>query len=313
MRIVSEEQSRSIVNHELAFEAARKALIAASSGAGLVFPVVIGHGSNPSNTFSLKSASTSHIAGLKVGSFWPENPTIGVSRHQSTIFLFDQRIGRINAAIEASEANAFRTSAADAVAASVLAREDAATLAVFGTGHQAEFECLAVSRVRTIKKILVVSRQTETAAAFSQKLRNLGFEAAPTEVEVACRTADIIVTATPSRKPLFEAEWISPGTYIATMGSDRKGKQELPPALLPRCTLFCDLPSQSVEIGEFQHIANDIHSGLQPLYALGDVLTGKHPGRRTPDEVVVFDSSGLALQDIILAEAILARAQKDDR
>jgi ornithine cyclodeaminase len=256
----------------------------------------------------MKSASTSDIAGLKVGSFWPGNPSLGFPRHQSTIFLFDQKVGRIAAAIEASKANGFRTAAADAVAASVLAREDAKTIAIFGTGQQAEHECLAVSHVRKIKTVLVVSRLESNAAAFAGRLTQLGLSAIPAGAEVACRAADIIITATPSRQPLFDADWVSPGAYVASMGSDRKGKQELPPRLFERSSLFCDLPSQSIDIGEYQHIAEGIRSGAQSLCALGDILTGKHPGRRDPDEITVFDSSGLALQDLFLAQAILARA-----
>ena len=143
-----ESETSALVSHELAFAAAKEALIAAASGQARVFPAIIAHASAPTNTFSVKSGSTQELAGLKVGAFWPGNPGRGLPRHCSTILLIDQDNGRIGAVIEASAANAYRTAAADAVAASVLARADARTLAIFGAGNQAFFECDALSRVR---------------------------------------------------------------------------------------------------------------------------------------------------------------------
>ncbi len=116
----------------------------------------------------------------------------------------------------------------------------------------------------------------------------------------ACSAADMIVTVTPSREPLFDAAWVQPGTYIAAMGADGPGKQELPLALLARASLFCDLPEQSVKLGEFQSIAAEVASGDFVLTAIGSVLLGLHPGRVTDQDVTIFDSSGLALQDIVL-------------
>jgi ornithine cyclodeaminase len=121
----------------------------------------------------------------------------------------------------------------------------------------------------------------------------------------ACEAADVIVTATPARAPLFEAAWVRPGTHVAAMGVDAKGKQELPPALLERARLFCDLPEQSRTIGEFQHASAQAQAGLR---AIGDVLRRGEGGRTDPAEITVFDSSGIALQDLTIARAILAKA-----
>jgi ornithine cyclodeaminase len=117
--IISESDSSRLISHESAFGAVR---IAAASAAAKVFPAVIAHASAAQNTFSLKSGSTPELAGLKVGSFWPDNPAKGRPRHSSTIFLIDQDNGRIGSVIEASAANAYRTAAADAVAANALVR-----------------------------------------------------------------------------------------------------------------------------------------------------------------------------------------------
>jgi ornithine cyclodeaminase len=301
MKFMSEEESASLVSHAMAYEAAKEALLAASTNA-IIFPAVLGHGSSPTNRFSIKSAATADFAGLKVGSFWPANSDRGLPRHNSLILLFDQSVGRIEWVIEAGKVNAFRTAAADAVAADLLARADASVLAIFGAGNQALHECLAIAYVRPIKQTLVVARDPAKGDAFVAALQREGHSAARAEARSACEQADIVVTATPSRAPLFDADWISPGTHVASMGSDAAGKQELPPALFERASLFCDLPSQAVVMGDLQHFAGDTGA----IVAIGDVLAGRAPGRVSPEQITVFDSSGIALQDLTIARRLVA-------
>nr|BFE59009.1 ornithine cyclodeaminase family protein [Dactylosporangium thailandense] len=295
MIFLSEAESAALIDEDLAFAAAREALVAAVDDRAEVFPAVLAHGSDPRNRFTVKSAASQTLAGLKVGSYWPDSEP----RHNSVVLLFDQDAGRIAAVVEAGTVNAYRTAAADAVAASVLARADAATLAVFGTGHQALYECAALARVRPIASILVVARTPERGAAFVERLAARGLPGTVTPAREACLGADIIVTATTATAPLFDAEWVRPGTHVASMGSDAVGKQELPPSLLHNARLYCDLPAQSRRIGEFQHAA-----GLD-VTAIGDVLTGRAIGRVEPEDITVFDSSGIALQDLFIAEALL--------
>ncbi|CAO3431578.1 ornithine cyclodeaminase family protein [Azospirillum endophyticum] len=302
MLFISEATSAALVNHEMAFEAAREALIAACGDRSTSFPVVLGHGSSSTNRFTVKAAATAELAGLKVGSYWPGNADRGLERHNSLILLFDQETGRIGVAIEAGVVNAYRTAAADAVAADRLARPDAGILAIFGAGNQARFECLALARVRTLRQVLVVTRDPARGEAMAAELRRQGLKADISDARDACAAADIIVTATPARAPLFEADWVRPGTHVASMGSDARGKQELPPDLLARAGLFCDLAEQSRAIGEFQHAPPDV-----TVTAIGAVLLGRHPGRRSRDEITVFDSSGLSLQDLYIARSLLAK------
>ncbi|SRR5690554_2208693 len=306
MRYVTEEQSATLVTHELAYNAMHQALIAALAEDAASFPVVHGHGSDKENRFTVKSAADGQHAGLKVGSYFPSNDAAGLPRHSSIIFLFDQTKGRIGAVIEGSRLNGYRTAAADAVATDALARPDAATLALFGTGHQAEFEVAAVAQVRDLQRILVVGRSRERAEEFAERLKGEGLECQLSSAEEAVRAADIIVTATTSRAPLFQADWVKPGTHVSSMGSDAPGKQELPPELLSRARLFCDLPEQSRRIGEFQHAPE----GAQ-LTAIGAVLKGDAAGRETPDDVTIFDSSGISLQDLYIGHAILEASEPE--
>ncbi|MGD0490705.1 MAG: ornithine cyclodeaminase family protein [Steroidobacteraceae bacterium] len=297
---IDEAQCARLISHELAFAAISRALIAAASPSSSIFPVVLGHASDPQNRFTLKSGTDADLAGVKIGSYFPTNDRLGLPRHDSIILLFDQSKGKIGAIVEAGKLNAYRTAAADAVATDILASKDASTVALFGTGHQAEYEALALSRIRTLKKILVVGRDPVRTASFAKHLQSKGLPAETSRAEQACAAADVIVTATAATAPLFHAEWVRAGTHISSMGSDATGKRELPPDLFHKARLFCDLPEQSRRIGEFQHA-----EAKAQLTAIGDVLSGKARGRVSADDVTIFDSSGIALQDLYIAQAII--------
>jgi len=298
---LSESESAALIDDELALTAAREAFLATATGS--TFPVVIGHSSVPHNRFTLKSGSAGDLVGVKVGSFWPGNTDL--PRHSSTIVLLDPATGRLRAVVEAAAANAYRTAAADALAVETLARNDSRTLTVIGTGHQALHEVRAVSRVRPIERVLVVGRRAGAAREFAAEvIARTGLAAEPVDAQAGVSAADVLVTATTAREPLFDATWVRPGTHVSAMGADGPGKQELPVALYERASLFCDLPGQSSTIGEFQH------TSTVPV-ALGAVLAGTAAGRTSDEDVTVFDSSGFALQDLTLAAALLRRSTGD--
>ncbi len=305
MQYIPESQSSSVVTHEMAFEAIREALIAACAESSKIFPALIAHGSDVNNRFSVKSGATDTLAGLKMGFIWPGNALKGKPTHNSVTVLFDQESGGVHAVIESGVVNAYRTAAADAVATDVLARRDAKTLTVFGAGNQAGYECLALAKIRPIERVLVVNGNPVRVEKFKSRLAQLGVPVDVVTPEEGCARADIIVTATPSKSALFDADWVRPGTHISCMGADGAGKQELDPALLERAELFCDLPAQSVAIGEFQHVAPQIASGAVVLTAIGRVLMGEAQGRSSEQAITVFDSSGISLQDLHIAKRIL--------
>jgi ornithine cyclodeaminase/alanine dehydrogenase-like protein (mu-crystallin family) len=312
MIYISEEDSAGLVTHDIAYAAARKALVATASGQSGVFPAVLGRSCDPDNTFSVKSGWSNDLTGVKVGSFWSGNPARGLPRHNSIIMLLDQETGRLRAVIEAGQVNAYRTAASDAVAADLLARQEARVLAIFGAGNQALFEVAALTRIRPIDTVLVVARPSPRRAAFVKAIMERGQTARAVSAEEATRGADIVVTATPSRAPLFEAEWVRPGTHVVSMGSDAPGKHELPVALLQRARLFCDLPSQSVQIGDFQHAREAIEAGKLELTQIGDVIEGRAPGRLSDEEITIYDSSGISLQDLYIAEALIREKAKQN-
>ncbi|MFH8774533.1 MULTISPECIES: ornithine cyclodeaminase family protein [unclassified Streptomyces] len=300
---ITEEETAAVVDEDLALQAAREAFAATVDGA--VFPGLAVHGSDPKNRFTLKPSASATHAGVKIGSYWPGNPEQGLPRHHSTLLLLDQTIGRIAAVLEVGKANAYRTAAADALAVDLLARPDATTLAVFGTGHQAAYEVRAVSRVRPVAEVLVVGRDEDRAARMAADLAAEGRTAMVTGAEEACARADVIVTATNATAdapPLFQAAWVRPGTHISCMGADAPGKRELDPELFSVARVFCDLPEQARRMGESQHAPDK--TVLTPL---GEVLTGRVSGRTDDADITVFDSSGIGLQDLCLGLALLKK------
>ncbi|WP_339760915.1 ornithine cyclodeaminase family protein [uncultured Hoeflea sp.] len=305
MIYISEEESAALISHEIAYTAIRAALVAAVSDEGRIFPAVLGRSASPTNTFSVKSGSSENLTGVKIGSFWSKNPERGLPRHNSTIVLLDQETGRLSAVVEAGTVNAYRTAAADAVAADLLARKDAKSLAVFGAGNQARYEVMALAQIRPLEIVHVVARISERRDAFVDLLRSSGLNVQVSSAEEAVSSSDIVVTSTPAREALFEAGWVQPGTHVVGMGSDAPGKHELPSGLFASAALFCDLPSQSIMIGEYQQIRDQVTSGEIIITPIGKVIEGNAPGRTSEDAITVFDSSGIALQDLYIADALI--------
>ncbi|WP_025820137.1 ornithine cyclodeaminase family protein [Shewanella marina] len=305
MIYLSEAQTSKLISHELAYTAVEQAFVAAIGDQAQLFPVVNAAGPQTDAMFSLKSACTPNLVGWKTGSYWPENQNKGLPCHGTTVFLLNPATGELEAAIAATKVNAYRTAAADAVAVNHLAKEDASVLTIFGSGHQAEYEVLAISKIRQLTQVYVVGRNPENAAKFVDKIAAYGINCEEAEAQYACEQADMIVTATTAQTPLFKAEWVKAGTHISAMGADKVGKQELPIALYQHAKLFCDFKSQSKVIGEFQHCTHD------QITEIGHIINHRQLGRQTDAEITVFDSSGIAIQDLFVAANILALAKTE--
>ena len=308
MYIVSEENVKKIATPALAFTAVSEAFIAAYKNLGEIFPVVIAKGCDAGNIFSIKSGNLSELrlSGLKVGSYWADNHLKGLSNHGTTTLLLDEATGRPHAVINAGYLNGLRTAAANAVATDQLARKNAKVLSVLGAGHQAIFEVKALCRIRDIETVVISSRSPASVERAVKTLTAAGINAKATDTETACRQADILTTVTNATEPLFDPAWIKPGTHISAMGADQSGKQELPLALVNESSLFADLPAQSRVIGEFER-ASQSNSDLH-ITAIGAVLTGEAAGRTSESQITIFDSSGIALQDLCVSKAVLDQA-----
>jgi ornithine cyclodeaminase len=313
LAIISEATVRKTVTRQLAFDAVKEAYEAVSLGRAEVFQVAIGTGLNIDEAFAIKSGKDDEhsLVGFKCGTYWAGNSGKGLPAHGSTTLLLDPETGFPTVLVNASYLNGFRTAAGNAIAVSSLARPDASVMGVIGAGHQAEHEVRAVAEVRALSLIKVSTRSETRRSWMADRLKDVDIEVRFTSAEDAVRGSDIVVTVTPSVSPLVPDDWIEEGTHISAMGADDVGKHELDTAILERARLFAEFPPQSIQIGEFQHaFAEGIITSADDIHTMGAVTLGESPGRVSEREITVFDSSGIAIQDLAVARAVFEAAQK---
>jgi len=312
MLIVSEDICKQVVGRADAFNAVEGVFAAMSRGDAYNFPVIreaIGHADA---LYGFKSGfdKAGMALGVKSGGYWPGNMAKGLTNHQSTVFLFDPDTGKLKALVGGNYLTAVRTAASSSVSIAHLARQDAEVLGMVGAGHQATFQLRAAAEQRNFKKVVAWNVDPAMLAGLAKVSEEIGLPFEAVEREELGAAADVIITITSAHEPLMMKDWIKPGTHIACMGTDTKGKQEVDPALVAAATLFTDEVAQSVTIGETQHaIANGLitEDAITPL---GDVIIKKHTGRSSDDEITLFDGTGVGLQDLAVASAAAQLAQE---
>lgn len=307
MDIIRSEAIAACVSFDAILEAVEACFRRHFRGAGQLFPVLRAHGRDKANTLGVKAARDDELElfAAKLGSYYPSNVLQHLPAHASTVLLADARTGLPVAVVEATVLNRWRTAAANALAVRILAKPNAATAAVIGGGHQSAYEAIAMAKVRPITRLLVSARSERERAFFDSEVhRHTGLTPIWTDMEAAVSSADVIATVTPSRTPLIKRAWVRPGAHISAMGADGPGKQELELALVAAAECYCDDVRQASEIGEFQHAvaAGELEVDELSRRTLGALLEGHAPRPLAPEAVTVFDSSGIALQDLAVAE-----------
>jgi ornithine cyclodeaminase/alanine dehydrogenase len=270
-----------------------------------------------------------NVFGHKLVSWFSENPQKGLPTLIGTVMVYDSSTGAPKAILSAEHITSMRTGAAGAIGAKFLARPDSKTLLMVGTGHQALFQIAAtLMTFPEINKVLLYNpRSQERAQEFKNVVESklnqyflsfyekdskeytqyknaftVEFEVV-TEIEKQTGEADIIITATPARSPLIKNEWVNPGTHFSCIGADISGKQEIDENILKRAWVFTDDLSQSINVGECEMAIKK--GAITPEHILGEigaVITGNIKGRDSADDITVFDSTGIALQDLIVAD-----------
>ena len=244
------------------------------------------------------------------------NAERGLPRIQGVVVLADAEDGSPLALLDSAEITRLRTAAATALAARWLARADASVATICGGGAQAPAQVAALARVRALRHVFAFDRDAARARAFAdaQTVR-LGFPVvAVDDLQAATRQSAIVVTCTPSREAILFADSVGPGTFVAAVGADSEEKQELAPELLAVATVVTDVTQQCAAIGDLHHALVSGHVTLDHVHAeLGEIVAGKKPGRRSDDEIIVFDSTGMALQDVAASAAVFARAEATSR
>ena len=245
---------------------------------------------------------------LKTVCVFPENPKRGLDAHQGTVTLFDGETGETLAVLNASAITAIRTAAVSAVATRLLAREDARELGILGAGVQARSHVEALRLVRDLDRVRIFS---PTAAHAEALAAEVGAEAVGT-AEEAVRGADVVVTATSSRDPVLRREWLDPGAHVNVVGGRPPTMRELDIATVADSAFYVDR-RESAE-NEAYDYRDALEAGaIGPDHIrgeIGEVLIGAVPGRTSPEQLTVFRSLGLAVEDLAAAEYVVRRARE---
>lgn len=255
------------------------------------------------------------VAGVKVITVMPGNHAHGEESHQGLVLLFEQERGRPLALLDATAVTAIRTAAASAVATRALAREDAGDLALLGSGTQARSHLEAMSAVRRLRRVRVWSRNPESARRFAEMgsrgpgLTPEAIEAMPSARE-AVEGADLICTVTAATEPVLQGDWIAPGAHVNAVGACTPRARELDGAAVARSRLFVDRRESALaEAGDFllarsEGAVTDDHI----LGELGEVLEGRIPGRQSQEEITLFKSLGIAVEDLAAGRHVYRKA-----
>ena len=307
--IVDRERLRELMDLDDYFLAVQAAFLAHAEGrTSQPLPL---HIEAPEGGFHAKGAYVAldrAWVAVKVNSNFPGNPAKGLPTIQGAVLLYDAGDGRLVAILDSMEITAKRTAAASALAACQLARADASTIAICGCGLQGRAQLAAIARVRGIERAFAWDADAAKARAYADEMReSLGIEASAVEsLEDATREADIIVTATSSRVPFLMRRHVRPGTFVAAIGADNPHKSELHPDLFEGTKVVVDSLEQASIMGDLHHAADSaIHAEL------AEIVSNRKPGRIDATEITIFDSTGLAIQDV--AAAALAYTRAADR
>jgi ornithine cyclodeaminase len=312
MIIVPEEACPGLLSLDDAFPAVEQIFAAMARGDAYNFPVVreaIGH-ADALYGFKGGFDRAGKVLGVKAGGYWPHNLERNLGgNHQSTVVLFDPDTGKATACVGGNYLTAARTAASAAVSIKHLARKDAKVLAMVGAGHQSAFQMRAAARQRDFERVVGWNLHPEMLSRLADTAAELGLPFESVDLDRLGAEADVIITITSSFDPILMRAQVKPGTHLACMGTDTKGKQEVDAELLAAATVFTDEIAQSISIGEAQHA---VAAGLiapEAITPVGAVINGDHPGRRSADEITLFDGTGVGLQDLAVAARVVELAK----
>jgi ornithine cyclodeaminase len=256
------------------------------------------------------------LFGLKAICVFPGNAALGKDAHQGGVLLFSGTTGELLALVNASAITAIRTAAVSGLATQLLARPDAADLAIIGSGVQARSHLEAMACVRPLRRARVASLHFEKAQLFAREMQGrYDFPVEPVATpEQAVREADLIVTATMAREPVVKREWIAAGAHINAVGTYSPKARELDGATMAAATLFVDRRESAVnESGDYLLAVQEGAIDAGHIRAeLAEVVAGAHSGRTAPNEITIFKSLGLAVEDLAAAEYVYRKAAKEE-
>jgi alanine dehydrogenase len=312
--VLTGAEVRQVLDMDLALEAAREAFLAYGEGRVNMPPksyLLLARGDFRA-MYGEIFLSQGHLCGLKWVNVHPGNPARGLPTVMAKIVLNDPETGLEWADLAGTDITNYRTGAAGGLAAAHLARPQARRLGVVGSGVQARTQVAALLKVCPIEEVVIFNRHLEHAERLAQEIAAAyGVAARATDRAPESVTGmDIVATTTPSTTPVVRGEWISPGTHLNAIGADAAGKQELDPAILKGARIVVDDWAQAHHSGEINVPLSRGELSPEEVYgSLGEIVAGKKPGRQSPEEITVFDSTGLIIQDLALGYAVYLRAK----
>jgi len=250
------------------------------------------------------------MAGTKIVNVHPLNPKFGLKTVMAIIILNDPKTGLPLALMDGTYITGLRTGAAGALAIKYLARKDAKTLGVVGAGQQSIYQIMAISKIKKLKEISVYDINEKAIEKLQKILLKYKIKIKAEPLDKVCQK-DLLVTLTPARKPVVKKEWLKEGVHINAIGADAKGKEELEPEILKQARIFVDSFEQASHSGEINvPLSKGIIKKEDIAGELSEVIIGKKLGRKSQEEITIFDSTGLAIQDLYSANLIFQKAKK---
>lgn len=239
------------------------------------------------------------------------------SGNRFLVHLYDAASGALRAVVSADYLGMMRTGAASGVAARWLARKDVAVAGVFGSGWQAEGHVLALCAVLPLERLKVFGRKPEKLGAFCKRMsEQTGVAVVPvSNAEEVVRGSGVVGTVTTASTPLFEADWLEPGVHINAAGSNALIRRELSEAAVRRCDLIVvdSVPTAVAEAGDLLPLLEKGRLHERQLCELGDIVAGRRPGRESDNQITLFESQGMAIQDLAVALRVVMRAEAEGR
>ncbi|MFZ7104707.1 MAG: ornithine cyclodeaminase family protein [Peptococcaceae bacterium] len=312
--ILNDRDIEELVSFEEIMSVVEKAFADFQQGDSEVFPVVREEIKKHQGIFGIKSGylKKEEVLGFKAGGFWLQNYAKDLTNHQSTMMLFDPCTGAPRALFAANYITKIRTAALGAVGCKYLARKDSKILTVIGAGLQGKNQLLATLKVLPgVQKVQVYDLNAlaaeKMAGEMAQQIKpEIAYR---DDVQSICENADVILTTTPSYQFIVRADWIKPGTHLNCIGSDTRGKQEIDPQIFTKAKIVVDNLEQCITIGETQHAFRQGLISKEDIHGeIGEIILGTKSGRSKPEEITVFDTTGVTIQDLATAGKIMEKA-----
>ena len=323
IRVLSQEQIRPLVSIRDAIEAVEQVYCLKAEGKTSIWPLVTYDFEVGVSDMDIKSGYIGglNIFGMKSVSYFSKNAGMGLPNLIGILTVYSAETGVPLGVMDASYITCLRTGAAGALGIKHLAKKDASVMTMVGAGKQALYQMGAALAVKpSIERIIIYDGlSAENAAKLAGEaaaiIKGMGVDASGVRFEAAADTkaladavqaSDIVVTATPSRSPIVMNDWVKPGTHFSCVGSDVAGKQEIDENLLPRMKIYVDDTVQCINVGEIEiGLKKKVITADEIRGELGEVILGRKEGRTSEEDITLYDTTGIAIQDLVTAKKVL--------